>query len=75
MAMREIEEHLSQTKAQIIERLSHEGKGFLKVEISAQKVAAFLDRLETVGKVDLDRNTLELPEGKVTVSIQIVTHP
>lgn len=75
IAIREIEEHLSQVKAQIIERLSPEGKGFLKAEISAQKVAAFLDRLETVGKVDLDRNTIDLPGGKVIVSIQIVANP
>ena len=58
LAIREIEEHLGQIKARIIERLSPEGKGFLKAEISAQKVAAFLDRLETVGKVDLDKTPL-----------------
>ncbi len=75
VAAREIEEHLRQVRAQIIERLSHEGRGFLKAEIAAQNVDAFLDRIEAVGKVDLDKNTLDLPEGKVTVSITIVTNP
>ena len=75
LAIREIEERLKQVNARIIERLHREGREFLKAEIAAQKFAAFLDRLEALGKVDLDKNTLDVPDGKVTVNIKIVTNP
>jgi len=75
LAFREIEERLKQVNARIIERLHREGREFLKAEIAAQKFAAFLDRLETLGKVDLDKNTLDVSDGKVTVNIKIVTNP
>ena len=75
VATREIEELLGQVNARIIERRHLEGRGFLKAEIAAQKVAIFLDRLEAVGKVDLDKNTLDVSDGKVTVRIKIVTNP
>jgi hypothetical protein len=75
VAVREIEEGLNQVNGRIIDRLDREGRGLLKVEIAAQKIAAFLDRLEAVGKVNLDKNTFDFPEGKVTVSIQIFTNP
>jgi hypothetical protein len=75
IAVREIEEHLGQVNARIIESLHREGRGFLKAEIAAQKVAVFLDRIEAVGKVNLDKNALDVSDGKVTVSIRIVTNP
>jgi hypothetical protein len=75
IAVREIEERLGQVNAQVVERTHHQGSQILKVEMAAQKVAAFLDRLETVGKINLDQNTLDLPDGKVTLSIRIVTVP
>lgn len=75
IAIREIEGLLIQVNARTTERQHHEGREFLRAEIASQKVALFLDRLEKVGKVDLDRNTLDFPEGRVTVSITMVPNP
>ena len=47
----------------------------LKAEMATQKIAPFLDRLGAVGKVTPNDNAPDLPEGMVTVSIQIVTQP
>lgn len=73
VALREIEDRLHQTGGRIIEKVEGEGGAFLKVEITAQKTASFLKELEVVGKVKLDKNIFELPEGKTTVSIRIIT--
>ena len=75
VALREIEERLGQVNARIIERQYRQGRGFLKVEIAAQKVPAFLDRLEAVGKVDADKNSLDLLDEKMTFRLTIVTNP
>ena len=74
-AIREIEERLGQVNARIIERQHREGGEFLKAEIAAQSVAAFLDRLEAIGRVNLEKSPLAVPDGNVTVSIKIVSHP
>ena len=75
VAIREIEERLGQVNARIIERQHREGGEFLKAEIAAQSVAAFLDRLEAIGRVNLEKGPLAVPDGNVTVSIKIVGHP
>jgi hypothetical protein len=75
VAVREIEERLGQVNARIIESQHREGGEFLKAEIAAQSVAAFLDRLEAIGRVNLEKNPLAVPDGNVTVSIKIVSHP
>ena len=75
VAIREIEERLGQVNARIIERQHREGGEFLKAEIAAQSVAAFLDRLEAIGRVNLEKGPLAVPDGNVTVSIKIVGNP
>ncbi len=75
VAIREIEERLGQVNARIIERQHREGGEVLKAEIAAQSVAAFLDRLEAIGRVNLEKSPLAVPDGNVTVSIKIVSHP
>jgi hypothetical protein len=75
VAIREIEERLGQINARIIERQHREGGEFLKAEIAAQSVAAFLERLEAIGRVNLEKNPPDVPDGNVTVSIKIVSHP
>ncbi|MHB8842609.1 MAG: DUF2275 domain-containing protein [Candidatus Aquicultor sp.] len=75
VAVGEIEDHLGQTGGRIIENLRRAGGIFLKTEIPAQKLENFLGRLEAVGRVNLNKNVINLPDGKVTVNIQIVTTP
>ncbi len=75
VAAGEIEDYLGRIGGRIIENLRQEGGVFLKAEIPAQKVEDFLGRLEAVGKVNLNKNVHNLPDGKVTLSIQIVTNP
>jgi hypothetical protein len=74
-AIREIEARLGQVNARIIERQHRKRSAFLKAEIAAQNVAALLDLLEAVGRVNLETKPLVVPDGNVTVSIKIVGHP
>ena len=75
VAVREIEARLGQANARIIEKQQLKGSEFLKAEIAAQNVAALLDLLETIGRVNLETSPLVVPDGSVTVSIKIVSHP
>ena len=74
-ALREIEMRFDQVSARIIERQHRNGSDFLKAEIAAQNVAALLDLLEAIGRVNLETSPLVVPDGNVTVSIKIVSHP
>jgi hypothetical protein len=74
-AIREVEERLSRMGARIIERMDREGKAFLKAEMAVQKVALFLDQLKEVGRVDFNKDSLDVQEGKIIVSIHISKHP
>ena len=75
VAIRQIEERLGQVNARIIERRHRKGGEFLQAEIAAQNVAAFLDLLEAIGRVNLETSPLVVPDGNVTVGIKIVSHP
>lgn len=70
-AIREIEERLGQFNARIIERQHLEGNDILKVEIAAQNVASFFDRLKEIGRANVEKSPLIVPDGNVTVSIKI----
>jgi len=74
-AIREIEERLGQFNARIIERQRLDGREILKAEIAAQNVAAFLDRLEAIGRVNVEKSPPGVPDGNVTVSIKIIGNP
>ena len=74
-AIQEIEERLGQFNARIIERQRLEGREILKAEIAAQNVAALLDRLKAIGRVNVEKSPPGVPDGNVTVSIKIIGHP
>ena len=74
-ALREIETRLDQVSARIIERQHRKESEFLKVEIATQNVATLLDRLEAIGRVNLETSPPAVPAGTVTVGITIVRHP
>lgn len=75
IAFREIEELLGQLNVRIIEKGKSDAKETLKAAIALQDLTAFLDRLETIGRVQWDKNPVAAPDGKVTVNIIIVDHP
>jgi hypothetical protein len=75
VAIREIEAHLGQFNARIIEKERRSGGEFLKAEIAARNVAALLDMLQTIGKVNLDAKPLAVPDENVVVGIKIVAPP
>ncbi len=74
-ALREIDAHLAQVKARILERQHHEGTAFLKAEIAAPNATALLDKLKALGRFNLETRSLAQPEGNVTVGIKIVRDP
>jgi hypothetical protein len=71
-AIREIEARLGRVNVRIIDR---KGSAFLAVEVTAQNVAALMELLEAIGRVNLERSPLVVPDGDATVSIKIVAHP
>ena len=75
VAVREIEKRLGQVYGRVIARRHIEGLESLKAEIPAQNVAAFLDRIEVIGRVNVGKNPVSVPDGNVTVSITIVGIP
>ena len=74
-AIGEIEAHLRQANARIIEKRRRKGGELLKAEMAARNVDAFLDRLKAIGRVKLEKNPLAVTDGKVTISIMIVGNP
>ncbi|MBM4313972.1 MAG: DUF2275 domain-containing protein [Deltaproteobacteria bacterium] len=75
IAVREIEARLGRVGARIIERQDRKGGEFLKVEIAAQNVAALLESLEAIGRVNRETHPPVDPDRDVTISIKIVAHP
>jgi hypothetical protein len=75
VAIREIEARLGQVNALISERQHRKGGEFLKAEIAAQNVAELLEKLEAIGRVNLETSPPAVPDGNVTISIKIVRHP
>lgn len=73
VAIREIEAHLDQVKARVIERQHHRESEFLKAEIAAPDAAALLDLLKALGRVNLETSPPTVTDGKVTVGIKIVS--
>jgi hypothetical protein len=75
VAIREIERCLGRVNARIVERQDRKGSEFLKAEMAAQNIAALLELLEAVGKINLETSPLAASEGDVLVSIKIVVPP
>ena len=71
VAIPEIETRLGQVKARIIERQQRQGSEFLRAEIAGQNIAALLNLLAAIGKVNQETSPLDVPDGNVTVSIRI----
>ena len=75
IAVQKVEEHLAQVNGRIIERQRHDGREFLKAEVAAQNLAAFLDRIEAIGRVKVEKSSRDVPDGIVTVKIEIANKP
>jgi len=75
VAVGEMEERLGQVRARIMERQHREGREFLKAEIAAPDVAAFIHQLEGIGRVHLEKPLSTVSEGNMIVNITIVNHP
>jgi anti-sigma factor RsiW len=71
IAVREVEERLAQASGRIIERRRLDGREFLKAEVAAQNLAAFLDRIEAIGRVKVEKSPRDVREGTVTIKIEI----
>jgi hypothetical protein len=75
IAVQKVEVHLAQVNGRIIERQLHDGREFLKAEVAAQNLAAFLDRIEAIGRVKVEKSSRDVPDGIVTVKIEIANKP
>lgn len=74
-AIREVEEHLHHANGRIIEKWRSNGREFLRAEIATQNLAAFLDRIETIGRVNMKKRSGEIADMTVKVNIEIVIVP
>jgi hypothetical protein len=74
-AARDIEASLDRFSARIVESRHRGDRGYLKVEIAARHVPAFLERLEGIGRVDAEKSRPAGQDGKATVRINIVGNP
>jgi hypothetical protein len=74
-AIREIEALLGQLNARIEEKGKREEKEILKATIASLDFAVFLDRLERIGHLQLEKGPVAAPEEKVTINITIVDNP
>lgn len=75
IAVREVEERLGQANGRIIERQRRDGREFLKAEVAAQNLATFLDRIEAIGRVKVEKSPRDVPDGLVTINIEIASEP
>lgn len=74
-ATRAIVAALGRFGARIVESRHGVESGFLKAEIAARHVPAFLERLEGIGRVDREDSRPIGPDGTVAVRINIVGNP
>ncbi len=75
VAVREIEERLSQVNGRLIERQRRDAREFVKAEVAAQNLAAFLHGIKTIGRIKVEKSPRELSNGIVAVNIQITGEP
>ena len=74
-AARAIDAALNRVGARIVESRLRGESGFMKAEIAARHVPAFLERLNGIGRVGLEDSRPIGPDGTVTVRISIVGNP
>jgi hypothetical protein len=74
-AVRQIEERLNLMGVRIIEKMDNGGRVLIRAEMVAPKFDLLKHHLESIGRVVLDKNTLDVQEGRVIVLIHIVTFP
>lgn len=75
IAVQEVEERLAQVNGRIIERQRRDGREFLKAAVAAQNLEAFLDRIEAIGRVKVEKTPRYVSDGIVTVKIEIANEP
>jgi hypothetical protein len=74
-AARAIDAALGRFGARIVASRQQGRIGFMEAEIAARHVPAFLERLEGIGRVDLEESRPIGPDGKAIVRINIVGNP
>jgi hypothetical protein len=75
VAMREIEALLVKVNGRVLERQRRDAGVFLKAEVAAQSLAAFLDGIEAIGRVKVEKGPPGVQDGIVTVSMKITGRP
>ncbi|MEI7636894.1 MAG: DUF2275 domain-containing protein [Syntrophus sp. (in: bacteria)] len=75
VALRKIEDRLDQVNARIMDREHREGKELMNAVIPPHNIAAFLKRIEGIGKVSMEKRPHDIPDRHVTIRIEIVARP
>ena len=71
----EVEKLLGQVGAWKIEKESLEGKEVLTAELKGQKRKELLEKLKAIGEIKEKGKTLDMPEGDISLRIEIVGNP
>lgn len=75
VAVRGVEERLGHVNGRIIERQRRGGRAFLKVDVAAQNLAAFLDGIEAIGRIKVEKSPRAVADGTVSINIEIADEP
>jgi hypothetical protein len=75
VAIREAEALLSRVNGRILDRRRRDAGMFLKAEVTAQSLAAFLHGIEAIGRVKVEKGSPDVQNGIVTVSMEITGRP
>jgi len=75
IAASEVEKFLGQLAARKIERESTEGKEVLTADLKGQSVEEFSEKLKAVGEIKEKSLPLDIPEGNISIRVEIVSTP
>ncbi|MCK9197100.1 MAG: zf-HC2 domain-containing protein [Syntrophales bacterium] len=75
VALKKIEDRLGQVNARIMDREHREGKELMNAAIPPHNIAAFLERIEGIGRVSMEKRLPAVPDRHITIRIEIVARP
>ena len=75
IAASEVEKFLGQLAARKIQRESTEGKEVLTADLKGQSVEEFSEKLKAVGEIKEKSLPLDIPEGNISIRVEIVSAP
>jgi len=75
IAASEVEKFLGQLAARKIERESTEGKEVLTADLKGQSVEEFSEKLKAVGEIKEKSRPPDIPEGNISIRVEIVSAP